>query len=80
MIMGNGLLLAYYALTERWQDWAMLWPLEPLIIAVSIIAPFWLMKQKDGGQAFVRWFGTGVLVVAGITLIISVAVAIIQSL
>jgi serine/threonine protein kinase len=80
MVMGNGLLLAYYAVTGRWQDWALLWPLEPLLITVSIIAPFWLQKQKDGGRAFVRWFGAGVLVVAGITFVISLAVAIIQSL
>ncbi len=80
MLMGNGLLLAYYALTGRWEDWAILWPLEPLIVAGSIIAPFWLTRQSDGGRAFVRWFGTGVLVVAGITFVISLAVAIIQSL
>lgn len=79
-VMGNGLLLAYYALTGRWQDWALLWPLEPLLVAVSIIAPFWLVKQSDGGNSFVRWFGTGVLVVAGITFTLSMAVAIIQSL
>jgi hypothetical protein len=80
MLLGNGLLLAYYALTGRWEDWAIFWPLEPLIVAGSIIAPFWLTRQSDGGRAFVRWFGIGVLVVAGITLFISMAVAILQSL
>ncbi len=80
MLMGNGLLLTYYMLTGRWEDWALLWPLEPLIVAGSIIAPFWLVKQPDGGRAFIRWFGTGVLVVAGITFFISLAVAIIHTL
>ncbi|MEW6092744.1 MAG: protein kinase [Chloroflexota bacterium] len=80
MLMGNGLLLTYYALTGRWEDWALLWPLEPLIVAGSIIAPFWLVKQSDGGRAFIRWFGTGVMLAAGITFFISLAVAIIRSL
>jgi serine/threonine protein kinase len=80
ILMGNGLLLSYYSVTGRWQDWALLWPLEPLIVAVSIIAPFWLTKQSDGGRAFVRWFGTGVLIIAGIVFVISLAVGILQSL
>jgi serine/threonine protein kinase len=80
MLMGNGLLLTYYALTGRWEDWALLWPLEPMIVAGSIITPFWLVKQSDGGRAFVRWFGSGVMLAAGITFFISLAVAIIRSL
>ena len=79
MIMGNGLLLAYFALTGRWQDWALLWPLEPLLIAFSIIAPFWLLNKKDGGRALVRWFGSAVLGLAGIAFITSLVVAIIQA-
>lgn len=80
LIMGNGLLLTYFSLTGRWSDWALLWPLEPLMVAASIIAPFWLIKQNDGGRAFVRWFGSGVLIIAGITFIITVAAAILQTL
>lgn len=79
LVMGNGFLLTYFALTGRWSDWALLWPLEPLLVAASIIAPFWLTRQNDGGHSFVRWFGSGVLMVAGITFVISMALAIIQS-
>ncbi len=80
LLMGNGLLLTYFSLTGRWADWTLLWPLEPLIIAASIIAPFWLVRQSDRGRAFVRWFGGGVLVIAGITFFITVAAAILQAL
>lgn len=80
MIMGNGWLLGYYALTERWQDWALLWPLEPLVIAISIIAPFWVMRRKDGGAAITRRLGRAVLVIAVLTFVISLAVAIMHSL
>ncbi len=79
MLMGNGLLLTYYSVTGRWEDWALLWPLEPLIIAVSILAPFWLTRQSDGGRAFVRWLGNGVLLIAGITFVIALAAAILQT-
>jgi serine/threonine-protein kinase len=80
ILVGNGILLTYYALSGRWQDWTLLWPLEPLIVAGSLIAPFWLVKQADGGSSFVRWFATGVLVVAGITYILAVAFAIMQAI
>jgi hypothetical protein len=80
MIMGNGWLLGYYALTGRWQDWSLLWPLEPLLIAISIIAPFWVMKRKDGGAATTRQLGKAVLVLAALTFVVSLAVAIMQSL
>ncbi len=78
LVMGNGLLLTYFSLTGRWSDWVLLWPLEPLIIGASIIAPFWLIKQDDGGRAFVRWLGSGVLIIAGVTFIVTVAAAIVQ--
>lgn len=78
LVMGNGLLLTYFSLTGRWTDWALLWPLEPLLVAASIISPFWLVKQNDGGRAFVRWLGSGVLIIAGTTFIVAVAAAILQ--
>jgi len=80
MVLGNGWLLGYYALTERWQDWALLWPLEPLLIAISIIAPFWVMKRKDGGASTTRRLGIAILVLAALTFVISLAVAIMHSL
>jgi serine/threonine protein kinase len=77
MIMGNGFLLAYCTLTGRWSDWAILWPLEPLLVAGSIIAPFWVQKNKDGGRSFARWFGTLVVAAAIAFFVISMVVAVI---
>ncbi len=77
MIMGNGFLLAYCALTGRWSDWAYIWPLEPLLVAGSIIAPFWVQKNKDGGRSFAKWFGTLVLVAAVALFVLSMVVAVI---
>lgn len=77
MIMGNGFILAYCALTGRWSDWAILWPLEPLLVAGSIIAPFWVQKNKDGGRSFTRRFGILVLAAAIILFVFSMVVAVV---
>lgn len=78
ILLGNGLVLAYFSLTGRWSDWSYLWPLEPLIIAAAIITPFWLTRRTDSGRDFIRWFGIILLALAGITFVFSLAVAILR--
>lgn len=77
---GNGILLSYFSLTGRWADWTLLWPLEPLLIASFVIAPFWLRRKPDGGHAFIRWLGSGALLGGGIVFFLVTAAAILQSL
>lgn len=77
---GNGILLAYFSLTGRWADWTLLWPLEPLLIASFVVAPFWLRRKPDGGRAFIRWLGSGALLGGGIVFFLVTAAAILQSL
>jgi serine/threonine protein kinase len=79
MIMGNGFILAYCALTGRWTDWAYFWPLEPILVAGSIIAPFLTHRLPDGGIRLVRWLAIVVLVLAGLVYLISLVAAIILS-
>ncbi len=33
IVLGNGFLFSYYALSGYWQHWTFLWPLEPLLVA-----------------------------------------------
>jgi serine/threonine protein kinase len=77
MIMGNGFILAYCALTGRWSDWAYFWPLEPLLVAASIVAPFLTQKLPGGGVRFVRWLAILTLISAGIVFFISLVMAVI---
>jgi serine/threonine protein kinase len=79
ILVGNGLFLSYYTLSSRWEDWAIFWPLEPLIIAVSILTPFWLSKQTVRGKSLMHWLGKGTLVISGITFIVTLAFAIMIS-
>lgn len=47
LLLGNALILAWCALTGRWQDWAFLWMMEPLIVAAAILTPFTLRKRAN---------------------------------
>jgi serine/threonine protein kinase len=49
LLLGNGTLLAYSAVTGRWQDWGFLWTFELLFIAAAILFPLSLQKRKTGG-------------------------------
>jgi len=32
ILLGNGFLFSFYAITNAWRLWAFLWPLEPLLV------------------------------------------------
>jgi hypothetical protein len=59
--MGNGLLFSFFTLTGWWSLWTILWPLEPLLVGVSIVAPFWLMRQGRRGAWLARRIGIALL-------------------
>jgi len=47
IIMGNALLLAYTALSGRWNDWIFLWMLEALIIGAAIAIPIRIQRLPN---------------------------------
>ena len=47
IIFGNAVILSYTALTGRWNDWAFLWMLEPIIIAAAILIPMKLQRRAE---------------------------------
>jgi hypothetical protein len=48
IILGNGYIFAYYALTGLWRHWAFFWPLEPLLIGITIWYTLRLAGREDG--------------------------------
>lgn len=36
LLLGEGVLLSYYALSDRWEDWVFLWPLQVFLIMVVL--------------------------------------------
>jgi len=77
IVLFNGLLLGYFSLTGRWAHWRLLWPLEPLLIAASILGAFWLSRQKRAGRWASRRLGLFLLllaIVAQIAILVTSAV------
>jgi serine/threonine protein kinase len=57
MLLGNGMLLSYTALANRWIQWRYLWPLD-LWLALSLIAvTIWLGRRDDRSRRLSRWLG-----------------------
>jgi serine/threonine protein kinase len=57
MLLGNGMLLSYTALADRWIQWRYLWPLD-LWLALSLIAvTVWLGRREDRSRRLSRWLG-----------------------
>ncbi|MFH2104219.1 MAG: protein kinase [Chloroflexota bacterium] len=77
IVVGNGFLFAYFALSGWWEHWAILWPLEPLLVGASILAPFWLTGRGLHGRRLTRQIGAVILVLAGVVFILSMGIAII---
>ena len=77
IVMGNGLLFSYYTLTGWWSQWRVLWPLEPLLVGLSIVAPFALRPWGRRAQWLARRVGIAMIVVAAIIFLISVFIGIV---
>jgi len=78
IMLGNGFLLSYFALSGNWQNWTFLWPLEPLLVAGSIIAPFLLNRRGAGGLWLTRRSGNILLSLSGIVFVVSLVVGILS--
>jgi hypothetical protein len=57
IILGNGVLFSFYAITGLWHWWAFLWPLEPLLIIGSVLFTIWLADQGERGRLTARHLG-----------------------
>jgi hypothetical protein len=66
LVLGNGVILSYYALTGFWSHWAFLWPLEPLLVIGTIAATFWLKGFSDRNRGVARWLGWGLGLAAAV--------------
>ncbi len=46
IVLGNGLLFAFYSLTGWWELWSFLWPLELILIGSVIALTLWLSRLR----------------------------------
>jgi hypothetical protein len=57
LLLGHGLLFAYYSLTGNWNHWAFLWPLEPFLIGGTLLLTFWLAGRDERSGPLSRVLG-----------------------
>ena len=76
ILMGNGLLFSYFSLTGLWRNWTVLWPLEPILIGMSIVAPFLLERRGPRGSWLARRIGIVLIGSAGLIFILSVFIGV----
>lgn len=56
LLLGNGVLMLFYALSGAWGLWTYLWPLEPMLVfAVIYTAVSYSNSGKDTGPIAARW-------------------------
>jgi len=79
IVSGNGFLFTYFSLTGVWKNWTLLWPLEPILIGLSIVLPFMLKSRGERGRWLVRRIGIVLLVLSAIVFVLSLIVGIISS-
>jgi tRNA A-37 threonylcarbamoyl transferase component Bud32 len=72
ILLGNGLLFSYFTLTGWWNHWTFLWPLEPLLVGLCIVAPFILMRLGRRGNWLARRIGLLLIGLAVIDFLITV--------
>jgi serine/threonine-protein kinase len=60
ILLGNGVILAYCAVTGNWHHWLYLWPLELLLVPGSIGLTIWLAKQRALSRQMSRPLGCAV--------------------
>jgi hypothetical protein len=78
LMVGNGLLLTYCTLTGRWSDWTYFWPLEPLLVAASIVGPFLIRRRPESGRPLLRHLAVLVLTASGLAFAIALILAVIR--
>jgi serine/threonine protein kinase len=80
ILLGNGFLFVYVSLTGLWSQWTLLWPLEPILIGVSIVSPFLLQNQGDRGRWLARRIGGIFIILAAILFMFSLIAGIILTI
>jgi serine/threonine protein kinase len=57
IVLGNGVLFSYSALTGNWDHWVFLWALDLLLVTGSVFLTVWLSGYKDSSRSLSRILG-----------------------
>jgi hypothetical protein len=72
ILLGNGLLLSYTVLADRWAQWRFLWPLDLWLALLLIAVTVWLGRREDRSRRLSHWLGQALGWIAAVwTLVIA---------
>jgi len=78
IVLGNGYLMSFYAITGAWPLWSLLWPLELLLVAGAIFVPIRLASEGERAERVSRQVARAVwrpsLVLAGLVVLLGAIV------
>jgi hypothetical protein len=80
ILIGNGYLLSFFALTGNWSYWTYLWPLEPILVGTALILPFFLHRDRVRGLWRARRLGLFLVILSIVIFFISLIVGTIRSI
>ncbi len=66
ILMGNGFLMAFYALTGNWMLWSFFWPLEPALIFMVIGSTLVFHNRPGSSRRLARRLGTVMTLASGV--------------
>ncbi len=75
ILLGNGVLFAFYSITGWWNLWKFLWPLEPLLVIGSVLYALWMAGRGDEKHQLASQAGKWMTQLAFVVLVITIAVS-----
>lgn len=75
IILGTGFLMTFYSITGWWEGWTYLWPLEPLIVLVTLGYTLWLSGSREHKEELTLKTGNQLIKIAALVLVIVIGIA-----
>jgi len=75
ILLGNGVLFAFYSITGWWNLWRVLWPLEPLLVMGAVLYALWMVGRGDQRPSLAVQAGKWMTQLAFVVLVITIAVS-----
>jgi hypothetical protein len=80
IVLGNAIIFTYFALTDRWSNWSIVWPLEPAVLAAFIVIPILLGLSGLEGRWISRILGRILALVAMALIVLLIAASVFLTL
>jgi len=75
ILAGTGALMSFYSITGLWRLWAALWPLQVMVVLLSIGGAFWLGARGDQKENLSVRIANGLTRFIFITIVITVGLS-----